>query len=611
MSPRPLRRVESGAARTLLNLHTLEDRLVPSLTIQFNYSQDTLGFFNDPARRQALQQAASDLESRINTTLTAIAPSAGNSWTALFNSPSSPTTPDQAQNLTVGTGDIVVFVGGANMATNIAGEGAPGGYSINGSPDFDATITNRNGSGFGPWGGSISFQNQLNWYFGANPSGLQSNQVDFYTVATHELGHVLGFGTAAQFTNLVVNSSFTGPAVTALNGSPPKLSDGSEWLPGATYLGIPLAMDEELWPDRRVGFSPLDYASLQDIGWSITPIVTPLPVTLSIPAVTPARDITVVSGPFDGSVQLYLTNADGSLTALGGPIHPFSAFGGPVRAIAADVNGDGTADLVVATGPGGGSEVRIIDGRTSTDLTAPFSTFESSFTGGIFVSAGDFHGDGHEEVVITPDLGGGPRVKIVELVNGQLQTDADFMGISDPNFRGGARTAVGDINGDGVADLVVAAGYGGGPRVALYDGTTLFTTNKTKLVPDFFAFEPTLTNGVYVTLGDMNGDGKADLIFGAGPGGGPRLLVISSATLLTSGWPTAAASPLDDLFIGDSSERGGVRVAMKEPTSGTCVILAGNGATNQMHILTSRSNAPTTNTEIDPFSVCPDGVYVG
>ena len=50
---------------------------------------------------------------------------------------------------------------------------------------------------------------------------------------------------------------------------------------------------------------------------------------------------------------------------------------------------------------------------------------------------------------------------------------ARFLGIEDANFRGGARSAVGDVNGDGTPDLLVAAGFGGGPRVAVYNGRTV------------------------------------------------------------------------------------------------------------------------------------------
>src|SRR5207247_5591894 len=93
------------------------------------------------------------------------------------------------------------------------------------------------------------------------------------------------------------------------------------------------------------------------------------------------------------------------------------------------------------------------------------------FTGGVFVAAGDLTGDGIPDLVVTPDEGGGPRVLVFR--GGDFATMASVFGIDDPAFRGGARAAVGDLNGDGRADLIVAAGFGGGPRVAAYDGRSV------------------------------------------------------------------------------------------------------------------------------------------
>src|SRR5205085_1770506 len=121
------------------------------------------------------------------------------------------------------------------------------------------------------------------------------------------------------------------------------------------------------------------------------------------------------------------------------------------------------------TGPGVTAGVTVLDGKTGAVLfaTAPFG----DFSGGVFVAAGDIDGDGKAELVVTPDQGGGPRVRVFR--GGDFTTVADFFGIDDPNFRGGARAAVGDLNGDGKAELVVAAGFGGGPRVSVYDGAAL------------------------------------------------------------------------------------------------------------------------------------------
>src|SRR5205823_4264337 len=157
--------------------------------------------------------------------------------------------------------------------------------------------------------------------------------------------------------------------------------------------------------------------------------------------------------------------------------------------------------------------------------------FELGFTGGVYVAAGDVTGDGVPDVVITPDEGGGPRVRVFDGAN-RFAPVADFFGIDDPNFRGGARAAVGDVNGDGAGDLVVAAGFQGGPRVAGFDGRSLGAGSPVKVFGDFFAFEQTLRNGVFVAVGDIDGDGFADVIAGGGPGGGPRVTAFSGKSLL-------------------------------------------------------------------------------
>ena len=120
---------------------------------------------------------------------------------------------------------------------------------------------------------------------------------------------------------------------------------------------------------------------------------------------------------------------------------PFTVAESPngVRVAMADVNGDGTPDVIVGTGPGVANEVRVFDGVSRAELFRA-TPFESSFTGGVFVAAGDVTGDGRADVVITADVGGGPRVQVRS--GADFTTVADFFGIDDPAFRGGARAAL-------------------------------------------------------------------------------------------------------------------------------------------------------------------------
>src|SRR5205807_197261 len=114
-----------------------------------------------------------------------------------------------------------------------------------------------------------------------------------------------------------------------------------------------------------------------------------------------------------------------------------------------------------------------------------------------------------------------------------------------PKFMGGVRVATGDVNGDGVDDIITAPGPTGGPHIKVFDGAT------GNLLSEFLAYDANFSGGVYVSAADLTGDGKAEIITGAGQGGGPHVKVFDalSGTLLQS------------FMACDMNFRGGVRVA--------------------------------------------------
>src|SRR5439155_20991422 len=144
----------------------------------------------------------------------------------------------------------------------------------------------------------------------------------------------------------------------------------------------------------------------------------------------------------------------------------------------------------------------------------------ATFTGGVRVARGDVPGDGVPDLIVAAGPGGGPHVKVYDGATG-TQT-ASFFAYNGA-FRGGVYVAAGDVNGDGFADIITGAGPGGGPHVRVFSG------KDGTLLREFFAYGANFTGGVTVAAGDVNGDGKADIITGAGPGGGPHVKVFSGA----------------------------------------------------------------------------------
>jgi hypothetical protein len=295
---------------------------------------------------------------------------------------------------------------------------------------------------------------------------------------------------------------------------------------------------------------------------SITGTVT-VQVTATAPPAVPSIIVTG-AGP-GGGPQVNVFNADGSVRSR------FLAYGstftGGVRVAVGDVNGDGIPDVVTGARPGGGPQVRVFDGKTFQPLPGKLGSFygiftsdgKSSFTGGIYVAVGDVNGDGFADVIVGADAGGGPQVNVFSGKDGSLLASFHALAAS---FTGGVRVAAGDLNGDGFADIIVSAGPGGGPQVTIFDGKTL------RALTSFYAMPAGFTGGVFVSAGDLNGDGRADIIAGAGAGAQPQVSTFDGPT----------QKPLTSFYGLPSTFTGGVLVGYERTAgNGRPAILASAG----------------------------------
>jgi autotransporter-associated beta strand protein len=276
--------------RTMIPILALATLLAGSSTARaiqlvLDYQFDVNNFFSTQQRKDTLQAAANFFNGSFNDQLTAIQPGGSNTWHGDFFDPATGIY-RSVTNLTISTNQIIVYAGGRNLGGAL-GIGGPGGYGASSTSNvFLDTVAARGQAGalnptptdFGPWGGSVTFDTTATWHF--DPSTLPaSGEADFYSVALHELGHLLGFGSADSWYPLInsTNFNFIGTNSVAAYGGPVPLSDNGHWLQGitSTVLGTSTTQEVAMAPAITIGtrklFTTLDMAGLRDVGWNFVP----------------------------------------------------------------------------------------------------------------------------------------------------------------------------------------------------------------------------------------------------------------------------------------------------------------------------------------------------
>jgi hypothetical protein len=296
------------------------------------------------------------------------------------------------------------------------------------------------------------------------------------------------------------------------------------------------------------------------------------------PFIEPGSPVDVITGSGTGSPNVVAYDARTGVVRFG--FSPYPGFAGGVRVAVGDVTGDGIPDIITAAGPGGGPHVRVFDGLTGAPVSGKvgsFFPFAANFTGGVFVAAGDVNADGFADVITGVDSGAGPSVSVVSgkpSDNGLVL--ASFSAYSS-TFMGGVRVASGNVAGhaDGHADIITGAGPGGGPHVRVFDIQGGVAQQLAGPIGGFFAYSTTFHGGVYVAAGDVTGDGKVDIITGADAGGGPHVKVFDGVT----------RAEVRSFFAYGASFSGGVRVgAVDINGDGVLDIITGAGPGGGPHV---------------------------
>jgi hypothetical protein len=252
--------------------------------------------------------------------------------------------------------------------------------------------------------------------------------------------------------------------------------------------------------------------------------------------------------------------------------------------------------IVTGTGTGGGAHVR---GFTATGAASPLSflVYPAGFTGGARVAVGDVNGDGGPDLVTAAGTGGAPHVRVFSAMQPSAVLGEFFA--YDLGYTGGLFIAAGDLDGDGKAEIVTGVGPGGGPHVRAFtrDPGGAFVE-----VRSFFAYAPEFSGGISVAACDVNGDGRADIVTGAGPGGGPHVQVFSGAT----------GASIASFFPYDTGLTAGIFVACGDVDGdGGADIVTGVGAGGGPHVTVTRVNGDGTLTTLASFFAYDPGARVG
>jgi hypothetical protein len=199
------------------------------------------------------------------------------------------------------------------------------------------------------------------------------------------------------------------------------------------------------------------------------------------------------------------------------------------------------------------------DGRHIASVTA----FPES-TSPVSTALGDVDGDTIADLAVGSGAGMTTTVRVYSGASRYRKVILDFEPFLHAS-RTGASVALGDLNGDGRDELIAGQSAGDRPRVAIFDGA-----NKRRLA-DFNAYDESVRGGVSVATGMLEEGGRVSLVTGAGPGGPPTVNVYNFDLFgdANGSFPDVHAR-VDPLLVksfagAQPDDRGGVTVATSNP----------------------------------------------
>jgi len=275
------------------------------------------------------------------------------------------------------------------------------------------------------------------------------------------------------------------------------------------------------------------------------------------------KELAVTTNDFAGALRLILSDVDADkkkelVVGYGGPgdsvikvfrysgevlaeWRPFAAgFNGEISLTAGDLNGDGKEEIIVGAGAGGGPHVRVFDGQGNVLPGGSFWAREKEYRSGLEVAVGDVNGDGKKEIIVASLDGKNSLIKFFDQTGKSVSKG--FAVAMEENSLEPTRLAALDLGFDGIEEVLVAFGAGNEPKVQIY-------RQNGSVIKSFYAYQKAFGGGVNLIA--LKRKGQNMIITGAGYSGGPHVRFFDSF-----GQPFGPAG----FFTYNAGMRGGVNV---------------------------------------------------
>lgn len=264
---------------------------------------------------------------------------------------------------------------------------------------------------------------------------------------------------------------------------------------------------------------------------------------------------------------------------LAGEILPF----GPnvwytANVAAGNLDSDSADEIVFGAGPGPiNPQVKLYE-QNGTQINEFDAHPGPGYGSGVDVAIGDLNGDGTNEIITGAGPGSYPIIKAFKTDGTQISSSMAY----EESVRPGVVVSAGDVDGDGKDEIVTGLRTGGLAMIKIFD---LNENGTLTMANSFYAYQPTsFTGGVDVAVGDVRGDSKAEI----------------AVIPIAKSWPDVkifdnAGNQLTRFFAYFSTYEGGSRITIGEarssnakreiltvPTSATSNVKMFNGNGNEL-----------------------------